>query len=56
VQLGMVSGASAALGADRPITTQYAYWWDVIENDPATAAPWTRAAVNAALLRLKRTL
>ena len=55
-QTGLISGASTALGADRPITTTYTYWLDVIETDPATAAAWTPGAVNAAQLQLNRTL
>lgn len=38
VQAGLISGASTALGANRPITTAYTYFRDVIETDPATAA------------------
>lgn len=56
VQAGLISGASTALGADRPITTAYTYFRDVIETDPATAAQWTPGAVNAAQLQLNRTL
>ena len=56
VQVGLKSGASTALGADRPITVAYTYFRDVIETDPATAAQWTPGAVNAAQLQLNRTL
>jgi len=56
VQVGLKSGASTALGADRPITVAYTYFRDVIETDPATAAAWTPGAVNAAQLQLNRTL
>ena len=56
VQAAMVSGASVANGADRPITTTYTYWPDIFETDPATGAPWTPAGFNAAKLRLTRTV
>lgn len=55
VQMSILSEASAAEGADRPITTAFAYWYDVLETDPATGAPWTREAVQASSLRLTRT-
>lgn len=56
LQVSMVSGASTGSGASRPITVAYTYWSDVIEVDPATAAAWTPTAVNAAKLKLDRTL
>jgi len=55
LRASLVSGASVAAGADRPITEAYTYWDDVFETDPATGAPWTPAAANAALLRLEKT-
>jgi len=56
VQLGLISGASTGLGADRPITTAYTYWKDVIEVDPATGLPFTPSAFNLASLKLARTV
>ena len=56
LQVGLISGASTVLGADRPITTSYTYWTDVFEVDPNTAAPWSPSAVNSVKLRLNRTL
>lgn len=56
IQVGVISGASTGLGADRPITTAYTYWWDIFDTDPATAAAWSRASVNAMNLQLNRTL
>jgi hypothetical protein len=56
IQLGAISGASTGLGADRPITTAYTYWYDVFDTDPATAGAWTRVSVNAMNLQLNRTL
>lgn len=55
VRMGLASGSSEALGFDRPITEAWTYWSDVMEVDPDTGAPWTRNAVNAALLKLERT-
>lgn len=43
-------------GADRPITTAFTYWWDVSALSPATSAPWTPVEVNAAYVRVDRTL
>lgn len=55
-QMGVISGASTALGVDRPITTAYTYWFDIVETDPATALPFTPPAFNAASMKLARTL
>jgi hypothetical protein len=43
-------------GADNPLTTAYTYRWDVSHTSPATAAAWTPTEVNAAYVRLDRTL
>lgn len=56
LQVGLVSGASTALGANRPITTAFTYWSDVFETDPATGAAWLPAAVDAVQLQVNRTL
>jgi hypothetical protein len=55
LQTSVVSGASTALGSDRPITVAQTYWTDVQELDPATSSPWTPTAVNAAKIKLNRT-
>ena len=55
VQQSLVSGASEFNGADRDITTEYTYWPDISEQDPATGAPWTRTALDAALYKIERT-
>lgn len=55
VQVSLISGASEVAGADRPITENYTYYTDVFEQDPNTAAPWTKASVNAAQLKIERT-
>ncbi len=56
VQMGIISGASTGLGTDRPITTAYTYYKDVIEVDPATGVPFTPAAFNASNLKQSRTV
>lgn len=55
-QFGLKSAAAITDATSRPITTVPTYWWDFINVDPNTAARWTRASLNAALLRLKRSL
>lgn len=54
-QISLISGVDEAAGVDRPITENYTYYVDVYEEDPATAAPWTKASVNAAKLKIERT-
>jgi hypothetical protein len=56
IQVSLVSGASTGNGTDRPMTVAYTYWNDIFETDPATTAPWTVAAANAAKLKVNRTL
>lgn len=56
LEVAAVSGASVTPGTDRPLTERYTYWQDVFETDPASAAPFTPAEVNAMKLRFKRTL
>lgn len=56
LQVGLISGASVDLGADRPITTAFTYYSDFSEEDPATVAPWLPTAVDAANIQFNRTL
>ena len=56
LQVGLISGASTDLGADRPITTAFTYYSDISEEDPATVAPWLPTAVDAANMQFNRTL
>lgn len=56
VQVAVVSGASSANGADRPLTTNATVYTDVFEEDPDTSAPWTLSGVDAILSRVTRTL
>lgn len=43
-------------GADRPITSAFAYYFDVSELDPEVAAPWAPLAFDGAQLRIDRTV
>ncbi len=54
-QLHLKSGASTANGTDRPMTTAYTLYHDVFETDPATSAPFTRSAAQAASWTIERT-
>jgi hypothetical protein len=56
VQVGLVSGGDEDTGADRPVTSAATYWYDVSEQNPDTASAWTPTSVNAAQLRINRTL
>lgn len=56
VQMSLISNGDLADGQDRPITTTQTYWTDVSETDPDTAAAWTRAGVNAATIKINRTV
>lgn len=55
VQMSAVSGAAETPGADRPVTERYTYWQDVFETDPASAAPFTPAEVDALRIKFERT-
>jgi hypothetical protein len=56
IQIGAISGASTGLGADRPITTAYTYWYDVFDADPNGNVAWSRVSVNNLNLQINRTL
>jgi hypothetical protein len=56
IQIGAISGASTGLGADRPITTAYTYWYDVFDADPNGTVAWSRVSVNNLNLQINRTL
>lgn len=56
LQVSVVSGASTGNGADRPITTAFTYWRDIFPTDPATGSAWTPSAVDAASMKINRTL
>ena len=54
IQVGL-TGTATDLGADRPITTAFTYFWDVSELSPDTAAAWTPVEVDAVKLQIDRT-
>ena len=56
VQVGLISGASEAQGAEHALDQSPGYYQDVFEVDPATSSPWTLGALNAMLASLERTL
>lgn len=57
LQVSLVSEAGPeAPGLDRNITAAFTYFPDVFEEDPSTNAPWLPNALNAAKLKLNRTL
>lgn len=54
-QVSIVSGASTANGADKPLTEIYTYRQDVFQTDPATAAPFTPSGVDSLQFKVART-
>lgn len=56
LQVSLISGVSLDNGANRPITVAQTYWPDVSELDPATGVAWTPVGVDAANLKIDRTL
>lgn len=54
-QVSIVSGASTTAGADKPLTEVYTYRQDVFQIDPASAAPFTPAEVDALQFKVART-
>lgn len=56
IKYGMKSVAATADSAEFPITTLPSYWWKFQNTDPNSSSRWTRASLNAAWLRLQRTV
>lgn len=56
IKFGMKSVAATSDATERPVTVEPTYWWDQKNLDPNTSARWTRAGLNAAWLRLTRSL
>jgi len=54
--VSMISGGDDAPGTDSPLTTGYTYYKNIFELDPDTSAPWTKAGLEAALLRVEKSL
>lgn len=55
VQMGL-KGTLVDLGADRPITTAFTYYWDVSELSPDTSVAWTPTEVNNVKFQIDRTV
>ena len=56
LQVSLISGVAEDNGGNNPITTGYKYWMDISELDPATATAWSPISVNAARIKLDRTV
>jgi hypothetical protein len=56
IQSSLISSGNTEDGADRPITSSFAYYEDVFEVDPHTSAPWTPVSADAATLKINRTV
>jgi len=56
VQTSLVSGVDVSLGPDQTLTTAFTYWGGSHPVDPATSLPWTKVALEAALLRVEKTV
>lgn len=56
VVTSLVSGGIASDGPDQTFTTAYTYWGSIHELDPDTGLPWTKTGLEAALLRIEKTL
>jgi hypothetical protein len=56
LKLGMKSVAATSDASARPITTIPSYWVDQINVDPNSSSNWTRTSLNAAKLRLTRSV
>ena len=48
-----LSGVATELGADINLGNSYQYYYDVLENDPNTSAPWTVTNLNNATFGVK---
>lgn len=55
LQNGLVSNGDIGNGVDRPLTTAFTYYSDVIETDPDTGVGWGVVSAGAAQLRINRT-
>lgn len=56
IQAGLISGASTTLGQNRPVTTAFTFYEDVVETDPATSTSWTPVSADAARVQVNRTV
>jgi hypothetical protein len=55
-KVGMKSVSATSDADERPITVEPTYWRDTIDVDPNSSARWTRDSLNAAWLRLIRSV
>lgn len=56
LQLSLLSNGSEDLGSSHAVTTGFKYWYDISELDPDTGALWDPIAVNAATIKVNRTV
>ncbi len=56
LKVTMKSSAALLAGASMPLTPGYSYYRNAFEYDPNTSAPWTKAALEAALVRVEKSL
>lgn len=56
VQMSLISAGDEDNGADRPISTTPTYWFDISELSPDTGQAWNPLEVNAAQVKLDRTV
>ena len=54
-QLSIVSNGEVATGPDYPLTTAYTYWPSIFEKDPDGNKVWSKAAFEAARIRIEKT-
>lgn len=55
-KFGMKSTTDITDAAERPVTVEPTVWRDMVNVDPDSGARWTRASLNAAWLRLTRSV
>jgi hypothetical protein len=56
IQPSMISSGDVLAGNDDALTTGYTYYGSVFETDPHTGIAWTKAGLEAALLRIEKSL
>ncbi len=56
LKMSLVSSGDVLAGSDVPLTPSYSYYRNTFERDPHTSAPWTKTGLEAALLRVEKSL
>jgi hypothetical protein len=56
VQMSLISDSTPDAGADRPITSAFAWWYDISEISPDTTDPWTPTEFNDVVGEVDRTV